>query len=399
MEVKASNQITLMNTDLVDAAKTATNYLGFSSDGLVVGDLTGSILGKNVLIDSDGVDIRSGNTVLASFEANKISLGVNSYYSKISLCDDNGTIYMAEYMNPYTNETYPALCLASSGLVLTATDSNNSSNRAEIYTSTANGTYDAKITLLASNSSTAATIDTQTNAIYIGMYDYNTTSELAKYMLSDNGTAYIYTTNGLTISGPVYFEDPLYIEMANGQLVDVLTLGASGYLCFGDSSKNMAIYGNTVTISPVYKTCVDSDLDVSTKIYVGVNDIEITGSNKVLWSGQMCMYASQTATLSEAISAQVNGIVLVFCAWDASSQTLQQWDWNHIYIPKQDIVYNNTTGHTMALFKNGLGSIAYKYLYISDTTIKGHDNNGVSGTANGITYNNTKFVLRYVIGV
>ena len=36
-----------------DAAKVATNFLGFSSEGLVVGDQTGSSLGKNVLIDAD----------------------------------------------------------------------------------------------------------------------------------------------------------------------------------------------------------------------------------------------------------------------------------------------------------------------------------------------------------
>lgn len=58
-----------------DAAKTATNYLGFDSSGLVVGDQTGSSLGKNVLIDSDSVDIRDGTDVLARFGASAIKLG------------------------------------------------------------------------------------------------------------------------------------------------------------------------------------------------------------------------------------------------------------------------------------------------------------------------------------
>lgn len=58
-----------------DAAKTATNYLGFSSGGLVVGDQTGTSLGNNVRIDSDSVDIRDGSTTLASFGANIIDIG------------------------------------------------------------------------------------------------------------------------------------------------------------------------------------------------------------------------------------------------------------------------------------------------------------------------------------
>lgn len=68
-----------------DAAKVATNYLGFSSGGLVVGDQTGTSLGKNVLIDSDSVDIRDGSTVLARFGASAIELGGTS--ASISLAD------------------------------------------------------------------------------------------------------------------------------------------------------------------------------------------------------------------------------------------------------------------------------------------------------------------------
>lgn len=69
-----------------DAAKTATNYLGFDSSGLVVGDQTGTSLGKNVLIDSDSVDIRDGSTVLARFGANLIELGRNSADSTVEMC-------------------------------------------------------------------------------------------------------------------------------------------------------------------------------------------------------------------------------------------------------------------------------------------------------------------------
>lgn len=56
-----------VNQIATEAAKTATNYMNFDDNGLVIGDMTAGTLGKNVLIDADSVDIRKGNTVLASF--------------------------------------------------------------------------------------------------------------------------------------------------------------------------------------------------------------------------------------------------------------------------------------------------------------------------------------------
>lgn len=46
------------------------NYMNFSSDGLTIGDLRKSTLGKNVLINSDSVNIRNGSEVLASYGEN-----------------------------------------------------------------------------------------------------------------------------------------------------------------------------------------------------------------------------------------------------------------------------------------------------------------------------------------
>lgn len=80
-------------TVIDNAAKTATNYLNFSSNGLVVGDMTASSLGKNVLIDSDSVDIRNGNTTLASFGADYLYLAKNSRDAKIDLCNSLAQMY------------------------------------------------------------------------------------------------------------------------------------------------------------------------------------------------------------------------------------------------------------------------------------------------------------------
>jgi len=44
--------------------------------------------------------------------------------------------------------------------------------------------------------------------------------------------------------------------------------------------------------------------------------------------------------------------------------------------------------------------VAAKYVYIDNDKIRGFANNAsTSGTSHGISWNNTSFVLRYVIGV
>lgn len=60
-----------------DAAKTATNFMKFDSNGLAVGDQTADELGKNVLIGNDSVKIRNGDIDLARFAETLIELGLS----------------------------------------------------------------------------------------------------------------------------------------------------------------------------------------------------------------------------------------------------------------------------------------------------------------------------------
>lgn len=121
---------------------------------------------------------------------------------------------------------------------------------------------------------------------------------------------------------------------------------------------------------------------------------------KILWggdlSGGMYMTAAHTANLTEAVSAQRHGIVLVFCAYNGSSDT--NYSWQSFFVPKQ-LVALSTAGHTFVLGRGKFTYTGTKYLYISDTSITGHADNNLTGSNNGITYANNKFVLRYVIGV
>ena len=136
----------------------------------------------------------------------------------------------------------------------------------------------------------------------------------------------------------------------------------------------------------------------------GAWNIVYAGAGKILWSGANPLSDTQTITLSEAISVQKNGIVVVFNPYNASAGTTLTYGFNCHYIPKQllsavvpDI--NSVLGVTVTMAEGKFASIATKFLRITDTTINGSADNTATGTANGITYNNNRFALRYVIGV
>ena len=107
-------------TEAANAAKTATNYLNFSTLGLVIGDVTASTLGNNVLIDSTSVNIRKGSTVLASFGADLIELGKNNKTAEISLCGGTGKIKSDITNNRLFISADDEIALYSQGINLTA---------------------------------------------------------------------------------------------------------------------------------------------------------------------------------------------------------------------------------------------------------------------------------------
>ena len=82
-----TSQVTGMAASIEGAAKVATNFIEFVDPyGLIIGDLTGSKLGFNTLIDATSLNMRYNNTVLAKYTADSIYLGYNSIKSKISMC-------------------------------------------------------------------------------------------------------------------------------------------------------------------------------------------------------------------------------------------------------------------------------------------------------------------------
>lgn len=123
-----------------------------------------------------------------------------------------------------------------------------------------------------------------------------------------------------------------------------------------------------------------------------------SGTGRVLWSGAMQMQNGQTASLSEPISAQPNGIALVFSEWVDSAAVDQSFHTR--VVPKYIVTAHAGKAQCVQLATSNLAYFATKYLYIKDSEITGHANNNTTGKgACGITYTNTRFVLRYVIGI
>lgn len=118
----------------------------------------------------------------------------------------------------------------------------------------------------------------------------------------------------------------------------------------------------------------------------------------VLWSGGWYMTSGHTITLSEKVSVQPHGIVLVFSEY-VDGEAKNQSFVSH-FISKRVVSNHGGCGHCFQMSNSNLNYFATKYLYISDDKIVGHDNNSLTGTGNtGISYTNNRFVLRYVIGV
>lgn len=126
---------------------------------------------------------------------------------------------------------------------------------------------------------------------------------------------------------------------------------------------------------------------------------------KQLWNGQQQMADSSTSIdLIEPISEQANGIVLIFTPYNSSTGLANDEKLQSFFVSKKVVQVMPRKMHTFMLIDSGnFATIGAKSLYIADDRITGYANNNTSGgatdTTGSIKYDNTKFVLRYVLGV
>lgn len=147
-------------------------------------------------------------------------------------------------------------------------------------------------------------------------------------------------------------------------------------------------------------------LDSSNLVYEYLNSLK-NDYPKLLWgdeskSSGYYMTETHTANLTENISSQPNGIVLVFSVYKGSNDDMNT-GFNTFFVSKRTVSKHPSVGHNF--FMTGWAAnnfyVGLKYLYIYDNKIVGNKNNNsaTTQTGNGITITNSKFVLRYVYGV
>lgn len=126
------------------------------------------------------------------------------------------------------------------------------------------------------------------------------------------------------------------------------------------------------------------------------NITELNGniySKKVLWShAGMFLNAGQSINLSEKLSDQKRGIVLVLSRYESGAS--QDYGYCTYFVPKECLDFGvDKPGFDIPLVKYSDGSIVTgsKYIYVSDDKIEGAATNGTSP--------NSGWVFRYAIGV
>lgn len=144
-----------------------------------------------------------------------------------------------------------------------------------------------------------------------------------------------------------------------------------------------------------------SHKDFNFNVPVTIQGKQVFGDNTILWSGSSTMNSNETIELSEEISKQRSGIVLVFRGWAGTSSSSGDYYWSTSFVPKAVINFsNNSYIHSCFMtVGDGIKNYGVKTLYIKDKKIGGDNNNLSSATVGGITQSNSRYSLMYVIGV
>lgn len=122
------------------------------------------------------------------------------------------------------------------------------------------------------------------------------------------------------------------------------------------------------------------------------------GVNKVLWSGALNLSSGETANLSETVSQQASGIVLVFGRYIAGRP--EYGNYNSFFIPKQVVQNHGGASHAFNMNTADFSVLTTKYVYVGDSQIVGTSNNSSKGqSTSGLYFDNTAYALEYVIGV
>lgn len=404
-----------------DAAKTATNFMGFDSNGLVVGDRTANTLGKNVLIGNDEIDIRNGTTNYARFAETLIELGLTKdfvlqilnkairfigkdsetaiahigYGDCLANNDDDGNLvtrnqpyytfgerrpyyktqngngraaligeyscaegFMTIAEGPYSHVEGLACCVEQ---VMAA--------HAEGYGTYANGDYahTEGLNTAASGSASHAEGSGSLARGYVSHAEGENTQATGEHSHA-SGYETIASGNEQTVIGRYNADDAsqLFI-IGNGSA--------------NDARKNAFTVSETGDITSTGNTV---QLIKNNNLVASYN-----GTTPVLLSTAVYPNADYTGNFSAPVSTQPHGILIEFAPYvDGQAKV---YGLVTFFIPK-----GRCNGESYNIYIDPWCS---KWIYVYDDKIVGNDANSKTGTTNGISYNNRKYVLSRVYGV
>lgn len=153
-------------------------------------------------------------------------------------------------------------------------------------------------------------------------------------------------------------------------------------------------------LGDILRSLADGLSDVAARMDAAEGSLErLEGlpPNKVLWSGAAYMGSKQKASLSEKVSKQRHGIVLVWSLYENGSPTWSELSF--FFIPKWLVGIKNSSYGVNCGFVGYDANMA-KYVYVYDTYLEGRSSNTEeSNSTGGATFKNARYVLVAVLGV
>lgn len=272
------------------------------------------------------------------------------------------------------------------------------------------GTWTRDISGSATLSFKVRSTSREANIATVG-YQYATSSATVSIYLKKASESSFPSTSSKTVTISGTGNGSVSIELATDDAYDIKMVASDGntsiyaYPSVGsnvllfevDEQGNINVSGDITTGGDVH---ADEKNGYFADLFVHCNTNpsggKKIGENKVLWSGVSFMDASHTATLSEKVSEQLTGIVLVWSYY--TNNAAQEYGWHTFFVPKGMVKLKNGVGYDIPLRRDKNAMFGTKYVYVYDDRLKGHANNVATGTANGVPYQNNKWVLRYVFG-
>lgn len=405
-----------------DAAKTATNFMGFDSNGLVVGDHTANTLGKNVLIGNDEIDIRNGTTNYARFAETLIELGLTKDFVLQIL--NKAIRFIGKDSETAIAHIGYGDCLANNddddGNLVTRNQPYYTFGERRPYYKTQNGNGRAALIGEYSCAEGFMTIaegpyshveglaccveqvmaahaegyGTYANADYAHTEGLNTAASGSASHAEGSGSlarGYVSHAEGEnTQATGEHSHASGYETIASGNEQTVIGRynvdDASQLFIIGNGSANDA-RKNAFTVSEtgdITSTGNTVQLIKNNNLVASYN-----GTTPVLLSTAVYPNADYTGNFSAPVSTQPHGILIEFAPYvDGQAKV---YGLVTFFIPK-----GRCNGESYNIYIDPWCS---KWIYVYDDKIVGNDANSKTGTTNGISYNNRKYVLSRVYGV